>query len=521
MQLLRIAMPYDFSSPDDEDGQSAVTKPMLEAVALPVVMLLGLLVAARFVFDVATDAYFRGALAAFAGALVLIGLFSAKVRAMIATSVNSLIASKASLFDYSFNSFSAFFAALPFIVVRPKARYLPLRNAVLVFKATFLLAFLLAFLFGFPAFLKPYLSIEGFFGCIGELPLPAILRLLAGLLCIPVFLLLLLAAITVPAVGVVFAATLLAWPLARRISQDPSVFEPNVLHVSDLHVTEEGCVGFESERGRSTDEMFAELARRLSAHEYAALVVSGDVTDSGKRKEWLLFLKLVQQLKLEIPVIVAPGNHDLFPYLREYNLYRHSLGIGSRLLRIRKVRYLAAVQALGTPMRVTVDGKSLLLAQFLAPKQGVLESYAVGAGDADALDEIWEQCFPMYCTVGDTAYICIDTNRARSNFYTSAFGELRTDQARRLRALSEQLGATKNIVIVGHHHVYTPTGSWRKDWEAKYLEMLCGASSIAPMSERQVVYLHGHRHYPFQFKLDNLVVRSAPSLRYNWVSPVP
>ncbi len=425
-----------------------------------------------------------------------------------------------------FVSFCCVFCAIPLVLLGPKDRYLPLRIPLSVFATTFLaLLYLdmlpsqalhgLAFVgprlaqassdFSIVHFLSDSLSHVHPLGCRVVLGVAAIigLVLIHGLF------------LTAPSLVLATVSIWMAWPFARRMKLDLDV-APNCTHLSDLHFTKVGENPIEE--SDVTGDQLAQAVRDAVSDGAEALVISGDITDSGGREEWLAFLQAVASAreKPRVPIILAPGNHDLFPYMRSFRPPCSSIPMSSRLVRLRKIRYLAAVQRLCPEMQVQVDGRERSLDEHLASQAPLLEACARNdAADLNEIDALWDSCFPMYCVIGLHAYVCMDTNRPASNVATSAFGRLPRSQARRVRELLDRLYDRPylKVVLVGHHHMFTPFAS-RRNWRTKYLEIVSGRSVFSQATYCADYYLHGHRHVPFGFRMDRLKVVSAPSPRF-------
>ena len=75
--------------------------------------------------------------------------------------------------------------------------------------------------------------------------------------------------------------------------------ERTIAHISDLHLG----------RDRRTDAGVALLAESLCAADVGVVLVTGDVTDRGRRAELAAFEELFAPLR-DRRVVVVPGNHD-------------------------------------------------------------------------------------------------------------------------------------------------------------------------------------------------------------------
>lgn len=430
-----------------------------------------------------------------------------------------------------FVSFCAALAAVPLVVAGPKEKLLPLRPVALVFGCAFIFFMWLVMRldqFGLGLFLehsetwlrlkhtlqfkKAWLPFVSSFDTVYA-------RFVAGVVAVLGFMVFTITTMTLAAWLVSWAVVFALGFFSREIVRDDDIVEPS-LHLSDLHITQPGTESIE--KSLVDDRRLRHRIVKLLLATDKPVVISGDITDSGQRGEWLILLKIlrtVARLKSSQrpAVILAPGNHDIFPYMDEFRPYRSSLPLTSRLVRLRKIRYLEAVLRVCPEMHVLVDGKEKALRDHLKEHAGIIDAVARKASlDVLPIDDLWASCFPMYCIVGLQAYVCIDTNRPTSNFLTSAFGTMETAQYRRLADLLQCLNSRPRlkIVMVGHHHLFTPLHSRICDLNIKHLEMLGGKNVPKLAGYAADYYLHGHRHVPFRFKLNRVAVISAESLRF-------
>lgn len=160
----------------------------------------------------------------------------------------------------------------------------------------------------------------------------------------------------------------------------------------------------------------------------------------------------------------------------------------------------------------------IALPDYIARYESVFSEYAYGNhGElARKIDSIWAAAFPMFWTVADKTFVALDTNRIPSNFLTSALGDVSSAQLRRLGLIADSLPSNTRLIVVGHHHVYTPSS--RKPWvelQMKYLQLLRSNALTQTLSKVDCHYLHGHRHYTFRFSIGKMSIASAPSARYD------
>lgn len=89
-----------------------------------------------------------------------------------------------------------------------------------------------------------------------------------------------------------------------------------IAQISDFHVvppeTEKGkLMGTKKHLERAVEHLLAMKPRP------DAVLASGDLVDDGSREEYELLIELLAPLKAEIPVYVAPGNHDDCELMRD------------------------------------------------------------------------------------------------------------------------------------------------------------------------------------------------------------
>ncbi len=88
-----------------------------------------------------------------------------------------------------------------------------------------------------------------------------------------------------------------------------------IAQMSDLHILKEGCVyGGLIDPSHSVRQAITRLTSMYP--KVAALLITGDLTESGKRSEYMYLRTLLGNCG-EIPVFLVPGNHDDPGLLRE------------------------------------------------------------------------------------------------------------------------------------------------------------------------------------------------------------
>src|SRR5262249_14347405 len=158
-----------------------------------------------------------------------------------------------------------------------------------------------------------------------------------------------------------------------------------VAHLSDLHVVGERY-GFRIESGRSGPcgneriwRVFARLDAIHAERPIDLILITGDLTDSGRSAEWVEFLAALARFpRLAAKTLILPGNHDVNVVDRT-NPARLDLPTspGKCLRQMRALSAIAAVQ--GDRIRV-VDSKTgqlgHTLSDALAPYRDAITAFA-------------------------------------------------------------------------------------------------------------------------------------------------
>lgn len=92
-----------------------------------------------------------------------------------------------------------------------------------------------------------------------------------------------------------------------------------IAHVSDVHF------------GRIADSHIVDvLVREINTENVDAVVVSGDLTQRARRKEYRAAANMLEAFRA--PVLVVPGNHDVYPYWRPVKRMFSSVGRYKRFI---------------------------------------------------------------------------------------------------------------------------------------------------------------------------------------------
>jgi len=342
---------------------------------------------------------------------------------------------------------------------------------------------------------------------------------------------------TVVLLAAYLAATALMWGIADATMDQPRDLlaydlPPHggptwrVAHLSDLHVVGERY-GFRIESGRSgpcgnerLGRVFARLEAIDAERSLELLLITGDLTDSGRSTEWAEFLAtLARYPQLAARTLVLPGNHDVNVVDRT-NPARLDLPTspGKRLRQMRALSAIAAVQ--GDRVRVVdpVTGQlGHTLSSALAPYRQAIAAFA-DAGTfrlSAGLAQVWANVFPMVLPphTEDGLGVVLLNSSAEAHFsFTNALGLVPVGQARGIAAAARQFPRAHWIVALHHHLVEYPKA-------AKALSERIGTALIngswfvrqlQPLGGR-IVAMHGHRHVDWLGECAGIRIISAPS----------
>jgi predicted MPP superfamily phosphohydrolase len=298
-----------------------------------------------------------------------------------------------------------------------------------------------------------------------------------------------------------------------------------VVHLSDLHVVGERY-GFRIESGRGgprgnerLDRVMARLAAIHTAHPLDLVIVSGDMTDTGRATEWAEFLDTVaRHPALAARMIVLPGNHDV-NIVDRANPARLDLPFspGKRLRQMRTLSAIAAVQ--GDRVHV-VDGaeqRASTLNEVLAPHRPRIAAFAESGGlrRAAGLGRVFDDQFPMILPPDpeDGLGVAILNSNAETHFsFTNALGFVSVAQAHRLAAAINEFPKAIWIVAL-HHHLLEypmPVTAFSERVGTALVNGTWFIRKLRPFAAR-IVVMHGHRHVDWIGACGEVKIVSAPS----------
>jgi Icc protein len=194
-------------------------------------------------------------------------------------------------------------------------------------------------------------------------------------------------------------------------------------HLSDLHVG----------RSPEDDAQADRLSRALVEIGIDHVLVTGDVTHRGRRREWALFEDTFERLLARGRVTVVPGNHD-----RLGDDLGDTIMPGARVQRVtRDGLHVVRVNSTGEHNRSWLQGHGLLLAE-----------------DVDAIDAALDETPRDHLAVVAVHHHVVPLPEEHaaerlSNFFNLPF----TIELGRGRELLQRFRGRCGLVLHGHRHV--------------------------------------------------------------------
>lgn len=270
---------------------------------------------------------------------------------------------------------------------------------------------------------------------------------------------------------------------------------PLVSHVTDVHVTKASHIGTVEGNDRDGMEALQTWLSPFASRGSRFLLVSGDLTDTGDPDEWRrVDAVFITARSDEQYLVVAPGNHDLFPYgesLQDHlRLYFEHAGKWCRSLTtcefqpVFDLTYLANSSIEG---KVEAKARELKEAyinsrpgpsnpQELAEDEDVERAWRERANTMDwftpARDMLirdwyrsnWRAAFPLRLDdkLSGGLVLVINSVLPTHLLGESALGELGDEQLAQVEAALKTLpDYARFVFIVTHHAPFRAPGDWR------------------------------------------------------------
>ena len=333
------------------------------------------------------------------------------------------------------------------------------------------------------------------------------------------------------------AIATLVWSIADAIMAQPSALPAfdrapaewpawRVAHLSDLHIVGERY-GFRIESGRSGAQgngrlrrVFAQLNQIHAQKPLDAVLITGDMTDSGRSAEWAEFFDtVVSYPDLAQRILMIPGNHDLNVVDRA-NPARLDLP-SSPNKRLRQLRMLSAMHTLQGQRVHLVDSQARRLGQTLAatlqPHLGDMRTFSNAGGwrASNEIAKLWTAAFPMVLAPqhdDGLGFILLNSNADTHFSFTNALGLISSDQVRAIEMVRAQYPCACWVVALHHHPVEYPGAA--KKLSIRIGTALVNGSRFLRQLHRladRAVLMHGHRHIDWIGRCAGLLIVSAPS----------
>ncbi|MFY0564072.1 metallophosphoesterase family protein [Archangium lansingense] len=322
-----------------------------------------------------------------------------------------------------------------------------------------------------------------------------------------------------------------------------------VTHWSDLHITASD-EHVRVERGGGGNVSLKEVVRKYG-EELAMtdlLLITGDVTDSGRGEEWQRVFEILGGLSTSVreKMVLVPGNHDV----NITNSVDHweAEGAGMPKRNVRLVRVMAALELVQgqrawvwpsgmgavTLSELLVMVEPFLRAYIEKPAQAVYRkkwivasdgsTYAVPGEDVTPPDvkalinfpaAVWREIWPMAIEVPGkkTVVVVINSNSDTNNVVENAVGVIGQDCLSKLGLVRLKFPGYRVIVAL-HHHLVLPDFDTpvMKKLKAHFMQLVDAPDFVSELLETSTVVFHGHKHVHYVGTLnDTLDIVSAPS----------
>jgi hypothetical protein len=335
-----------------------------------------------------------------------------------------------------------------------------------------------------------------------------------------------------------------------------------ILHISDLHiVADESCTRCEAPNGPKGNRLVESRLRALvpSMECADAVVITGDITDTGAQAEWIEVIRIFDGLPdvARAKLFLVPGNHDL--NLVEPRLFRHSETYDGSGRTFRSILFMLAVRSIQgercdvAEISATEDISYRPMIQVLDPLAPHISS-SLNAIEKGGMLPFFRfdlsRIFPFswYINVEGgrkIAIVAIDTCTVSGSVIDNAIGGF--DRRAIKVVIGDLVKQGVFPILVGHHHMLplfeldhvatadAPTrrgtarrlrAIWsviKKNSQLLFLAAKDGVNTYrdlrAVASSTGYMYLHGHRHVTRHTSESlsggaNVHIAGAPSLLF-------
>lgn len=326
----------------------------------------------------------------------------------------------------------------------------------------------------------------------------------------------------------------------------PESLHLTLAHWTDLHVAPPGAELIEG--GPSGSMTLGALRRGWSSvrakllNEQPLLLVTGDITDTGRARDWRTWTDELLDVNNHLgPIAAVPGNHDVSlvaePGAWRWLRFLLSSNDMDRVYEsLRKLRFLSFMNLYCRPTELKIiheapipwDRSATLylpdnlerliqkstvsadLVRFATdpPRSkrvnlgpGALGSPIIGylPPPPDVASTAFEDAFPYLTELhGGFCLIGLNSNHASNHTATNAFGRIGSVQLRKLRVMLQKWVADRPFVVAVHHHVFLPVSAANLVDEVQTRAMtLADAPDLLDVLREHPqggVVFNGHRH---------------------------
>jgi 3',5'-cyclic AMP phosphodiesterase CpdA len=289
----------------------------------------------------------------------------------------------------------------------------------------------------------------------------------------------------------------------------PPSLTPNfrILQATDFHITDTDSEPLTEGGGTFSAALLSSIMNAIAqdAHDCDAVLVTGDITDTGSKAAWERFLNSCPDEILS-KLILVPGNHDL--NLQDHRLARKAEQYDWTARRGRQIRMIAAMAEVMQDRTYVLDRASdrlFTLSRYIERHQNTFNSGAEASCKPGlSVDALWKALFPMVVLAGPErngkrlGVLVLDSVKPGSLGLTNAIGAVSPEVIDTCSALMNKMADRCDCFVVAlHHHVAMPAGGGLRERLQNSGLVLENASLLIDMLAKRgdpTVVFHGHRH---------------------------
>lgn len=295
-----------------------------------------------------------------------------------------------------------------------------------------------------------------------------------------------------------------------------------ILHASDLHITDSSDVPLTEGSGCISDGLVSSLMAALEqdAKDCAAVLLTGDITDSGTCRSWTRFLDSAPA-NLKNKMILVPGNHDLNMQQGRWPTRAERLdSFGRRMRQIRAMCAMAEVMGERTYLVDRQTKRLMKLSEYVDRQRNAVEAHVSENQLARRpMTTIWDEMFPMVAVIegNRVGVVILDTVKPASINITNAIGAVPAETISACNELMAQMAPLcDSFVFAIHHHIAMPYAKkWASRVQNAFLVFQNAVQLVEMLSKRRepTVVFHGHRHTAYSGRVQNtdISIVASPS----------